>query len=133
MTANGPTGDAGSPSTGYDTVATHVGRGTAYQWATCYGYSHPLGGATCAGTEPEWSSEARAVVPTGAAFVSAAGPAPYAGHLVFCTLNQGMQVLTEASPHATLAQGEDGCRLDVKQGPDNALYFSDTDTIHRKG
>jgi glucose/arabinose dehydrogenase len=133
VTVNGPTGDSGAPSTGYDTVSTHVGRGTAYQWATCYGYSHPLGGASCAGTEPEWSSEARTVVPTGAAFVSAAGPAPYAGHLVFCTLDLGMQVLTDASPHATVAQGEDGCRLDVKQGPDNALYFSDTDTIHRKG
>jgi hypothetical protein len=73
------------------------------------------------------------VVPTGAAFVSAAGPAPYAGHLVFCTLNEGMKVLTDGSPHATVAQGDGGCRLDVKQGPDNALYVSDTDTIHRLG
>jgi glucose/arabinose dehydrogenase len=134
ITANGPTGDAGSPSTGYDTVATKVTRGGAYQWATCYGYSHPLGSTgSCTGAEPEWSSEAKAVVPTGAAFVSAAGPSKYAGHLVFCTLNEGMKVLTEGSPHATLAQGEADCQLDVKQGPDNALYFSDTDTIHRVG
>jgi hypothetical protein len=50
---------------------------------------------------------------------------------VFCTLDAGMKVLTDGSPHATVAQGENGCQLDVKQGPDNALYFSDTDTIHR--
>ena len=132
VTANGPTGDAGSPSTGYDVLATTVARGSASQWPRCYGYSHPLGqGGPCPGREPEWSSEAKAVVPTGAAFVSGAGPARYAGHLVVCTLNQGMLVVTDASPHATVAQGEDGCRLDVKQGPDNALYFSDTDSIHR--
>jgi len=134
VTGNGPTGDAGSPSTGFDIVVTKVARGGAYQWATCYGYSHPIRpGGACPGTEPDWSSEARAVVPTGATFVSASGPSPYAGHLVFCTLNQGMQVLTEGSPHATVAQGPDGCVLDVKQGPDNALYFSDTTTIHRLG
>lgn len=134
VTVNGPTGDAGSPSTGYDTVSTNVTRGAAYQWATCYGYSHPLGsGGSCAGTEPQWSSEAKAVVPTGAAFVNPAGPAPYAGHLVFCTLDEGMKVLTDGSPHATVAQGDQGCLLDVKQGPDNALYFSDTENIHRLG
>lgn len=133
ITVNGPTGDAGSPSTGYDWIATKVTRGADYQWATCYGYSHPLGNGACAGTEPDWSSEARTVVPTGAAFVNANGPAPYAGHLVFCSLNQGMQVVTDASPHATVAGGEADCNLDVKQGPDNALYFSDTTAIHRKG
>jgi glucose/arabinose dehydrogenase len=134
ITGNGPTGDAGSPSTGYDIVVTKVTRGAGYQWATCYGYSHPIRqGGSCTGTEPDWSSEARAVVPTGAAFVNASGPAPYAGHLVFCTLSQGMQVLTEGTPHASVAQGVDGCMLDVEQGPDNALYFSDTNTIHRLG
>ena len=133
VTSNGPSGDAGSPSTGYDIVATHVTRGSAGQWPSCYGYSHPIRGATCPSYEPEWSSEARAVVPTGATFVNASGPAPYAGKLVFCTLADGMKVLTDGTPHATVAQGDPGCRLDVKQGPDNALYFSDTDTIHRVG
>jgi len=133
VTSNGPTGDAGSPSTGFDVVATHVTRGSAYQWPSCYGYSHPLRGASCAGTEPEWSSEARAVVPTGATFVNASGPAAYAGKLVFCTLNQGMQVLTDASPHAGVVAGDPGCLLDVKQGPDNALYVSDLDSINRIG
>ncbi len=133
VTSNGPTGDAGSPSTGYDLVATHVSRGSTYQWPSCYGYSHPLRGGSCAGAEPEWSSEARAVVPTGATFVSPAGPAPYAGRLVFCTLNDGMKVLVDGSPHATVTQGDDRCTLDVKQGPDNALYVADTDAIYRLG
>ena len=132
LTVNGPTGDAGSPSTGYDAVVTKVARGGAYQWPACYGYSHPIRpGGPCPGTEPDWSSEATTSVPTGATFVTAAGPARYAGHLVFCSLSHGMQVLTEGSPHATVAAGEAGCRLDVKQGPDNALYFSDTDNIYR--
>ena len=133
VTSNGPSGDAGSPGTGYDIVATDVARGSRYQWPACYGYSHPIRGATCEGNEPEWSSEERAVVPTGATFVNASGPSPYAGKLVFCSLNDGMLVLTEASPHATVTQGESGCLLDVKQGPDNALYFSDTSRIHRAG
>jgi glucose/arabinose dehydrogenase len=133
VTNNGPSGDAGSPPTGHDIVHTHVTRGYAGQWPSCYGYSRPIRGATCAGAEPEWSSEARPVVPTGATFVNANGPAPYAGKLVFCTLSEGMLVLSDGSPHATVAQGDDRCLLDVKQGPDNALYVSDTDTIHRVG
>ena len=131
VTSNGPTGDAGSPSTGYDIVATNVARGSMYQWPACYGYSHPIRGASCDGAQPEWSSEARTVVPTGATFVTASGPARYANHLVFCSQGDGMLVLTDGSPHATVGQGEDDCLLDVKQGPDNALYFSGASRIHR--
>jgi len=133
VTVNGPTGDNGAPGTGYDTVATNVARGSVYQWPACYGYSHPIRGASCDGVEPEWSSESRANVPTGATWVNGSGPGATAGHLVFCSLNQGMQILTEGSPHATVTQGDGDCRLDVKQGPDNALYFSDTTAIHRMG
>jgi glucose/arabinose dehydrogenase len=131
VTANGPTGDAGSPSTGFDIVATDVTRGSASQWPSCYGYSHPLRGASCTGAEPAWSSESTAVVPTGATFVNGSGPAPYANRLVFCTLNEGMKVLTDGTPHATVTAGEGGCRLDVKQAPDNSLWFSGTDAITR--
>jgi glucose/arabinose dehydrogenase len=131
VTANGPTGDAGSPSTGYDIVATDVTRGSASQWPSCYGYSHPLRGASCSGAEPAWSSESTAVVPTGATFVNGSGPAAYANRLVFCTLNEGMKVLTDGTPHATVTGGEGGCRLDVKQAPDNSLWFSGTDAITR--
>lgn len=38
-----------------------------------------------------------------------------------------MKVLTDGSPHVTVAQGADGRLLDIEQGPDNALYFSDTE------
>ncbi|MDQ4089648.1 MAG: PQQ-dependent sugar dehydrogenase, partial [Actinomycetota bacterium] len=131
VTVNGPSGDAGSPSTGFDIVYSNVTRGFAGQWPACYGYSRPLRGATCTGNEPDWSSEAGAPVPTGAAFVNASGPARYAGKLVFCTLNAGMKVLTDGSPHATVADGDPNCRLDVVQGPDNAVYVADTDAIHR--
>jgi glucose/arabinose dehydrogenase len=133
VTVNGPSGDAGSPSTGFDILYSNVTRGFAGQWPSCYGYSRPIRGAACAGDEPDWSSEARAVVPTGAAFVNASGPAPYAGKLVFCTLSDGMKVVTDGSPHATVTDGDGNCRLDVTQGPDNALYVADTDAIRRIG
>jgi hypothetical protein len=50
-----------------------------------------------------------------------------------CTFNVGMRILTPGSPHATVGNGPSQCRLDVKQGPDHALYYSDTTGIHRLG
>jgi hypothetical protein len=67
----------------------------------------------------------------GAAFIDSSGPSPLAGHLVFCTLNGGMRIVTPASPHASVQPGPAGCLLDVKEGPDHAVYFSDTTTIFR--
>jgi glucose/arabinose dehydrogenase len=133
VTSNGPSGDAGAPSTGYDILILSVERGRGYQWPLCYGYSHPVGTASCPAGQspPDYSSEASTLVPTGAAFIDAAGPAQFAGHLVFCTVNGGMRIVTLGSPHASLQPGSPGCRLDVKQGPDHAVYFSDTQTIYR--
>ncbi len=135
ITNNGPTGDAGSPSTGYDTVVTSVARGGGYQWPNCYGYGHPIHGASCGAGQmgPDWSSEQNTVVPTGATFVDASGPAGYADHLVFCSADRGMLVLTPGSPHATVTTGPAQCILDVKQGPDHALYYSDDEHIYRLG
>ncbi|MBV8234921.1 MAG: PQQ-dependent sugar dehydrogenase [Acidimicrobiia bacterium] len=135
ITNNGPTGDAGSPSTGYDTVVESVVRGGGYEWPNCYGYSHPLASRSCGAGEyePDWSSESSTVVPTGATFVDADGPSGYAGHLVFCTFDAGMEILTPGSPHATVAPGPSGCHLDVKEGPDHALYYADTGGITRLG
>ncbi|HEY8202287.1 MAG TPA: PQQ-dependent sugar dehydrogenase [Actinomycetota bacterium] len=134
VTVNGPSGDAGSPSTGYDTVIAQVARGAGYQWPLCYGYSHPLaGGQGCGGqAEPAWSSEYSTVVPTGAAFVDESGPAPYAGRLVFCTYTQGMKILSGPGPRATVTQGPRGCLLDVVQAPDHAVFYSDTGRIYRE-
>ena len=135
VTNNGPSGDAGSPSTGYDTLILSVTRGAGYQWPLCYGYSHPLAGpAGCDGrTSPDWSSESSTVVPTGAAFIDSAAPQPYAGHLVFCTYDQGMLIVTPGSPHATVVPGPTQCRLDVVEGPDHALYMSDSTHVYRIG
>jgi glucose/arabinose dehydrogenase len=135
ITNNGPTGDVGSPSTGYDTVIMAVLRGRGYQWPDCYGYSHPLATASCPSGQlpPDYSSESITLVPTGAAFIDGAGPAPLAGHLVFCSFDAGMRIVTPGSPHASLQPGPSGCRLAVTEGPDHAVYFSDTQTIYRVG
>ena len=135
VTSNGPTGDAGSPATGFDVVIDNVTAGSGHQWPHCYGYSHPIPGQTGCGAgqvEPTWSSEAMTVVPTGAAFVDGSGPAGLAGHLVFCNFNVGMLILTPGTPHATVAKGPAECKLDVAQGPDHAVYYSDSDHIYRR-
>ncbi len=131
VTSNGPTGDIGTPATGYD-LAFRVETGATYQWPACYGYSHLVPGATsCLGrAEPEWSSEESTIVPTGATWVDDNGPDPYAGHFVFCS-SSSMRVFTPGSPHATLRDGPKECHLDVKEGPDHALYFSDETKIYR--
>ena len=133
VTSNGPTGDIGTPSTGFD-LAFRVVAGARYQWPSCYGYSHLVPGATSCldRPEPEWSSEGATSVPTGATWVDDRGPTAAAGHFVFCSAS-GLQVFTPGSPHATVAPGPKECRYDVKQGPDHALYFSDETRIYRLG
>jgi glucose/arabinose dehydrogenase len=135
ITSNGPSGDAGSPGTGYDTLILALARGGGYQWPLCYGYSHPLAGpAGCAGRiAPDWSSESSTVVPTGAAFIDSSAPQPYAGHLVFCTYDSGMRIATAGSPHAIVSSGPGQCKLAVVEGPDHALYMSDTGRIYKLG
>jgi glucose/arabinose dehydrogenase len=131
ITMNGPSGDAGSPGTGYDTLYENVTPGAHYQWPDCYGYGHPLAASTClGGAQPNWSSEASTYVPTGATFVDSSGPAGYAGHLIFCSYDRGMLIVTPGSPHATVRAGPSGCRLDVVEGPNHALYYSDETHIY---
>jgi aldose sugar dehydrogenase len=135
VTSNGPSGDAGSPPTGFDIVFDNVKAGAGHQWPNCYGYSRPVPGKPNCGAgqiEPAWSSETATVVPTGAAFVDASGPAPMGGHLVFCNFGAGMMILTPASPHATVTKGPGECKLDVVQGPDHAVYYSDTEHVYRR-
>ena len=127
ITSNGPSGDAGSPGTGYDT-ADLVQAGANYQWPVCYGYSHPIGGGACpAGSVgPDYSTEATTIVPTGATWVTSG---QYAGHFVFCSFaHDTMKVFL--GPRQ-VQDGPTGCALDVKQGPDGALYFSDSGSITR--
>jgi glucose/arabinose dehydrogenase len=133
LTSNGPSGDAGAPGTGYDLFIAGVQKGHGYQWPVCYGYSHPIGAGSCPDGQsgPDWSSEGTTVVPTGVTFVDAQGPAAYAGHIVFCTFSRGMLIFTPGSPHGSVAGGPSTCNLDVKQGPDHALYWSDSAHIYR--
>ncbi len=133
VTSNGPSGDAGAPGTGYDLFIASVQRGSGHQWPDCYGYSHPLATASCPAGQPapDWSSESGTVVPTGVSFVDAAGPQPYAGHIVFCSFEGGMRIFTPGSPHGSVSTGPSTCTLDVKQGPDHALYWSDAGHIYR--
>jgi hypothetical protein len=135
VTSNGPSGDAGAPSTGYDSVILNVERGKGYQWPQCYGYSHPLMSPSCPSDQPQpdYSSENGTMVPTGAAFISSSGPSQLAGRLVFCAVTSGMRVVAPGSPPATLQNGPSGCRLDAKEAPDHSVYFSDTSTISRMG
>jgi glucose/arabinose dehydrogenase len=134
VTSNGPTGDAGSPSTGYDTVVDGVARGGGYQWPNCYGYSHPLGSHTSCGAGqhgPTWSSEASTVVPTGAWYVDSSGPKGYRGRLVFCTYGRGMLIIVPGSGHASVRSGPSACRLAVTQAPNHDMYYSDASHIYR--
>lgn len=133
VTSNGPSGDAGSPGTGYDLFIASVQRGSGHQWPDCYGYSHPLATSSCPAGQPgpDWSSEQSTVVPTGVTFVDASGPPAYAGHIVFCTFAGGMRIFTPGSPHGSVASGPSTCNLDVTEGPDHALYWSDAAHIYR--
>lgn len=40
--------------------------------------------------------------------------------------------LTPGTPHATVTKGPAECKLDVIQGPDHAVYFSDASRIYRR-
>lgn len=137
ITSNGPSGEiAGGPGTGYDTVVFGAARRAGFQWPNCYGYSHPNPGVSSCGAgllAPDWSSENSTVVPTGATFVDSSGPAGYAGRLVVCTYSNGMLIFTPGTLHGTPTAGPADCRLDVKEGPNHALYMSSGDTISRIG
>ncbi|MDQ6617543.1 MAG: PQQ-dependent sugar dehydrogenase [Actinomycetota bacterium] len=135
ITNNGPSGELNGPATGYDTVIFAALRGSGYQWPNCYGYSHPNAGvSTCGpGLAPDWSSETATVVPTGATFVDATGPPAEAGKLVVCTVDKGMLVFTPGSPQGPVVPGPPNCLLDVKEGPNHALYFASFTSIDRLG
>ena len=131
VTDNGPSGDAGTPGSGWDEVDKVV-RGGNYQWPTCYGAGIHLRGSSCVGTPPTWQSGREDVVPTGATFVSQQGPSGYQGDFVFCSYAESVLKVMPADGSRILFNGP-RCQLDVKEGPDHALYMSDTSTIYRFG
>jgi glucose/arabinose dehydrogenase len=131
VTDNGPSGDAGTPGSGWDEV-NHVVRGGNYQWPTCYGNGIRLRGSSCVGTPPTWQSGSQTVVPTGATFVSQQGPTGYRGTFVFCSFAEARLKVMPADGTRILFDGP-RCQLDVKEGLDHALYLSDTSAIYRFG
>ena len=44
-----------------------------------------------------------------------------------------MRIFTPGTDHATVASGPSDCKLEVKQGQDHAVYYSDATTIYRFG
>ena len=131
VTDNGPSGDAGTPGSGWDEVNLVV-RGGNYQWPTCYGNGIHLQASTCVGTPPTWQSGSEDVVPTGATFVSKQGPGGYASTFVFCSYAEARLKVMSADGTRMLFDGP-RCQLDVKEGLDHALYLSDSATIYRFG
>jgi len=109
-----------------------VVRGGNYQWPTCFGDGRRLQGLQCAGTLPTWQSGSEDVVPTGATFVSQKGPNGYPGTFVFCSYSEARLKVMSADGTRPLFDGP-RCQLDVKEGPDHALYLSDTSAIYRYG
>jgi len=131
VTNNGPSGDAGSPSSGYDTVVLTNARTESnvnFQWPACYGYSHPLQEAACpAGSHPpDYSSESSTIIPTGATWVT---QGKYAGHFIFCTYARGVARVF-LGPRS-LEDGPAGCALDIKEAPGGGLFASDAGHITR--
>ncbi|MFN2465488.1 MAG: sorbosone dehydrogenase family protein [Candidatus Dormibacteria bacterium] len=131
VTNNGPSGDAGTPCGGcgdeFDLVGT--GPGVMYEWPTCWGYNHPIGGGDCAGLGPQYSTEGGPYARGNPFFVAPTGMT-WAGRFVFCAYST--RHLYEYRSQGVVADtGIGGCQLDVKQGPDGALYTSDTGAIYR--
>jgi glucose/arabinose dehydrogenase len=131
VTDNGPSGDADTPGSGWDEVDLVV-RGGNYQWPTCFGDGRHLQGLHCVGTLPTWQSGSEDVVPTGATFVSQKGPSGYQGTFVFCSYLEARLKVMSSDGTRPLFDGP-RCQLDVKEGPDHALYLSDTSVIYRFG
>jgi glucose/arabinose dehydrogenase len=133
VTNNGPSGDAGTPCGSCGDEFDVVGRspGVLYQWATCWGYSHPFAGSSsCNGLGPQYSTEGGPVARSATFFVAPTGVGWVNGSFVFCANSNG-QMYRYVSQGRVDPAGIGGCSLDVKQGPDGALYTSDAGAIYR--
>ena len=85
-----------------------------------------------AGTPPTWQSGSTTIVPTGATFISQQGPTGYQGDFAFCSYAENQLKVMSADGTRVLFNGP-RCQLDVKEGPDHALYLSETSAIYRFG
>ena len=128
ITNNGPSNDAGTPcgSCGDEVYVVGVGGGVDYQWPFCWGYSHPFGASTsCQGLPgPQYSTEG------GRLFVAPTGMTWANGHFLFCAQSPA-HVFQYVGQNVVADTGIGGCSLDIKQGPDGALFTSAPGTIFR--
>ncbi|HEY8740183.1 MAG TPA: PQQ-dependent sugar dehydrogenase [Candidatus Dormibacteraeota bacterium] len=138
VTNNGPSTDAGTPCGGCGDEFYLVGAspGMDYQWPYCWGYSHPFNGSgDCHGLPgPQYSTEGGPFARSPAFFVAPTGvtwsTGAYANHFLFCaySTHHMYEYLGQGNVSDT---GVGGCELDVKQGPDGALYTSEEGAIYR--
>jgi glucose/arabinose dehydrogenase len=138
LTNNGPSSDAGTPCASCGDEFDVVGKspGVDYQWPYCWGYSHPIGGSGgCHNLPgPQYSTEGGPYARSSPFFVAPTGVTwstnEYAGHFLFCAFST-QHLYEYAGQSSVVDTGVGGCQLDVKQGPDKALYTSDTTAIYR--
>jgi aldose sugar dehydrogenase len=125
VTENGPDG--------YDEVNL-VRAGENYGWPEARGMSGDPNYV-----DPIWATgQSGNVAPTGIVIPTGDVLPDLAGHVLFCEWNTStMRMLRLEGPDYDSVVGEDempfGCQLDVAQGPDGALYFSDQGAIYRFG
>src|SRR2546423_2313420 len=131
VTDNGPSGDAGTPGSGWDEVDRAV-RGGNFQLSTCFGHGRHLQGLSRSGPLPARHIGFEDVVPTGATFVSQKSLTGYQGTFVFCSYTEARLKVMSSDGTRQLFDGP-RCQFDVKEGPDHALYLSDTSAIYRFG
>jgi len=92
---------------------------------------------------PIYHSGSDTIVPTGMTFYGG-GPLPFAGDLFFCSAASGTLLRVEAaeiervlasssSDPVGINETGQACLLDVKVGPDGALYLAQADSIYRWG
>lgn len=126
-TDNGPSGSDGPPCC--DEVL-RLRAGGNYGWPGSYGARHQEG------TPPIWHSGDAVVIPTGIVAVSSQRFGALNGAVAFCTFAERRMFVidrdgrdwSEGLPRP--GRGPDGCALDVVQGPEGRLYFSDTDAVY---
>jgi glucose/arabinose dehydrogenase len=137
ITNNGPSGEAGTPcgSCGdiFDLVGTNAG--VRYEWANCWGNSHPFGGHSDCGNNtrpPSYSTEGGPYPKSNLFFVAPTGVTYANGHFLFCAdLQSSGHVFqyNESGNMKVTDTGIGGCLLDVKQAPGGLLYTAGASSI----